>query len=51
MIYEQFGDLKFKFRRRDFGAEATMLIQELRIKQRLPSTSGTSWKKTKWESN
>ena len=32
MIYEQFGDLKFKFRRRDFGAEATMLIQEPRIK-------------------
>ncbi|AKS78651.1 putative transposase for the insertion element [Yersinia pestis 1413] len=27
MLYEQFGDLKFKYRNRDFGVEGITLIR------------------------
>ena len=51
MIYEQFPELKYKYRNREFGAKDTTLIQWGKMKGELRSISNTNSRKINWESN
>jgi len=51
MIFEQFPDLKYKYRNREFGAEDTMLIQWAKTKIESKSISSISSMKISLENN
>ena len=52
MLYEQFGELKYKYRNREFWCRGyTTLIQWARTRAELLNTSRTSLKKMNWANN
>ena len=50
MMYEQFGELKYKYRNREFWCRGTTWIQQERMLNELRSTYKTNSKKMSWES-
>ncbi len=51
MVYEQFGDLKFKHRNWGFLCRGYTLIRWIRTRRRYRITQNTSLRRIKWESS
>lgn len=51
MIYEQYGDMKYKYRNREFWCRGQYVDTVGKDKQKSQRISGISWKKTRWENS
>ena len=51
MLYEQFGELKYKYRNREFWCKGYYVDTVGKMKQEYPSIYQNNWKKIKWETS